>query len=117
VTQFLALRELFGLLADVLMMMQGGREYLTEPLTLGLTQRCRVLKARVSLLGQGREVFPDLKELVCRLANQRDEDTTLAPTAAAKATHNFREALPQDFPLILANRATTAQVGDAGDDL
>jgi hypothetical protein len=105
VTQLLALGEVFGLFADVLMMTHGGGEGLAEPLTLRLTPRRGVLKARLGLLAKGRDACTEFEELLFGLANQLDEDFTLAPTAAAKATHDFGEVLLEAFNLLLESRA------------
>lgn len=74
-------------------------EFLAESLTLGLTKHGCLLKVGLSLLTQGWDVFAQIKKLLFRLANQLDEDFTLATTATAKATHDFAETLLQVFNL------------------
>jgi hypothetical protein len=87
------------------MMTHGGGEGLAEPLTLRLTPRRGVLKARLGLLAKGRDACTESEELLFGLANQLDEDFTLTPTAAAKATHDFGEVLLEAFNLLLESRA------------
>jgi len=100
------------------MMTHRGGEVLTEALPLGLTQRRRVVQARVSLLGLGREVFAHLKELVFGLTDQFDEDFPLATTTAAKTAHDFAEVVQEDFNGGVETRAAvTAVLQDAGDEL
>ena len=118
VIQFLALREVFGWFADVLMMTHRRGEGLAEPLTLRLTQRCDVFKARLGLLAKGGDASTELKELLFGLAHQLDEDLTLTPTATAKAAHHFGEVLLEAFRLCLeTDAAVTAERCDASDEL
>ena len=118
VSEFFALGELFGLLAELLMMAHRGGQALAEPLTLSLTQRRRLLQRRLSLLSQRGDGFAHLKELLFGLANQFDEDFALTPTATAKAAHDFTETLLQVFHLGLQScTATTARLGDAGNEV
>jgi hypothetical protein len=72
---------------------------------LGLTQRRRVFQARLGLVAQSCDVLAYFKELLFGLAYQLDEDFTLTPTAAAKATHNFGEVLFEAFNLLVESRA------------
>jgi hypothetical protein len=105
VTQFFALREVFGLPAYVLMMTHRGGEFLAKSPMLGLTQRRRGFQARLGLVAQSCDVLAYFKELLFGLANQLDEDFTLTPTAAAKATHHFGEVLFEAFNLLVESRA------------
>jgi hypothetical protein len=118
VSEFLALGELFGLLAELLMMAHRGGQVLAEPRTLGLTERRRLLQRCLSLLSQRGDGFAHLKELLFGLANQFDEDFALATTATAKATHDFAEALLQVLHLGLQSRAAaTARLGDVDNEV
>lgn len=87
------------------MMTHGGGEGLAEPLTLRLTPRRGVLKARLGLLAKGRDACTEFEELLFGLANQLDKYFALTPTAAAKATHHFGEVLLEAFNLLLESRA------------
>jgi hypothetical protein len=100
------------------MMTHRRGEGLAEPLTLSLTQRCGVFKARLGLLAKGGDASTELKELVFGLADQLDEDFALTPTATAKVAHHFGEVLLEAFNLCWqTNAAATAERCDASDEL
>lgn len=105
--ELLALGELFGLLADLLMMAHRGAQVLAELLTLSLTERYGLFQRRLSLLSQHGDVFALIKELLFGLANQLDKDFTLATTATTKAAHNLAETLLQVLRLSLHSCAAT----------
>ena len=67
--QFLALGELFGLLADLAMVTHRHCELLGEPFTLRLTESGRLRKAFLGLVAQGVERVPQCKELLFGLAH------------------------------------------------
>jgi hypothetical protein len=72
----------------------------------------------LGLLGKGGDAYTELKELLFGLANQFDEDFTLAPAATAKAAHDFGEVLLEVCNLRLQSRAAaTAERCDASDEL
>jgi hypothetical protein len=100
------------------MMTHRGSECLNEPLPLSLTEPRRLLKASLGLLGKGRDVFAQFKELMFRLTNELNQDFALASTAAAKAAHDFGETVLQDLNLPLeSGAAATAQLGDTDNEL
>lgn len=116
-TQGLALGELCGLLANLLVMTHRGGEVLPESCTLRVTHCRRVLQVRVGVLTSGRNVFPERKECLCGLAHQLDEDLPVATTATTKAAHDFGEILSQRFNAVLhpcaAGMALRSDAGDA----
>jgi hypothetical protein len=100
------------------MMTHGGGEVLAESRTLCRAQRRRVLKARVGLLRQGRDVLPYIKKLLFGVTHQFEEDFPLATTPAAKTAHDFAEVVREDVNVLVETRATvTALLSDAGDEL
>jgi len=102
----------------VLRMAHRGAQVLTEPRTLGLTERRRLFQRRLSLLSKRGDVFAQIKELLFGLANQFDEDFALATTAATKAAHDFAEALLQVLHVGVQSRAaTTARLGDVDNEV
>jgi hypothetical protein len=99
------------------MMTHRRGEVFAEPLTLVLAQCRHVFEARVSLLSQGRDVLPPIKELLFSLTHYFDEDFALTPTATAKAAHDFAEMVLESFCLLMETCVTaTALLGDAGDE-
>jgi hypothetical protein len=62
--QFLALSQVFRLLADLFMMTHSRGKAFAEPLPLLHTQCCHVFEARLSLLSQDRDVLFPIKELL-----------------------------------------------------
>jgi len=69
------------------------RERKSETDTLGFTQRLRLCEGLFGLQAKGFDGFPERQELVFGLPYQRHKDTTLATTAAAKATHYLGEGV------------------------
>jgi hypothetical protein len=48
--------------------------------------------ALLGLEGNGFDRLPECKELLFRVAHQRNEDMPVAATASAKTTHDLRES-------------------------
>lgn len=95
-----------------------SRELMGEPLPWGITHSRRPCKALLGLVAQGFDRFPQIQEPLFGLANQLDEDMTLAATAAAKAPHHFFAFLPQDVDLAVEfGGPATALLSDMLDEL
>ena len=94
------------------------RGELTEkPLTLRIMQNCRLLQTLLGLLAIGGDRFPQRKEPLFSVANELDEDATLATTTSAKASHHFFEFLPEVLGLALElGRPATALLSDVRDE-
>ena len=108
VTQFLAVREQGGLLADVGMAAQGRVERLSDTLALGVPE-CRGLgQEMLGLLPQGWNGLAKLQELRFRLAHQLYKDLALPTTLAAKTSHDFFQFLVERLGLACENRGAAA---------
>ena len=117
VVEFLPLGEAFGLGADVRMGTHRRGELTGESRALRILQNHRLLKTLLGLSAIGGDRFPQSKELLFRVAHERDEDATLAPTTAAKPSHHFFEFLPEVLGLALElGRPATALLSDVRDE-
>ena len=106
------------LCADVFMGTHRSSELMGEPLPLGITHSRRPFKALLGLVAKGCDRFPQIQEPLFGLANSRDEDVTLAATAAAKAPHHFFAFLPQDVDLAVEfGGPATALLSDMLDEI
>jgi hypothetical protein len=72
-----------------------------ESRALRILQNYRLLKTLLGLATIGGDRCPQSKELLFRVAHERDEDATLAPTTAAKPSHHFFEFLSEILGLPL----------------
>ena len=88
-----------------------------KPLALRIMQNCRLLKTLLGLSVIGVDRFPQSQELLFSVANELDEDATLATTTSAKASHHFFEFLPEVLSLALElGRPATALISDVRDE-
>ena len=88
-----------------------------KPLALRIMQNRRLLKTLLGLSAIGVDRFPQSQELLFSVANELDEDATLATTTSAKASHHFFEFLPEVLGLALElGRPATALLSDVRDE-
>ena len=99
VTQFLAVGEPCGLLADVGMAAEHGGERLGDTLALGLTQCRRVVQEVLGLLPKRSDGLSQVQKLLFGVTHQCHKDLTLPPALAAKASHDFGQFLVERLGL------------------
>jgi hypothetical protein len=117
VTQFLAVGEPCGLLAEVCMAAHRSVERLGDTLALGVTQGRRLVQEVLGLLPKRGNRLSKLQELLFRLAHQFYKDLTLPTALAAKAPHDFFQLLVELLGLTREDRGSAATLlGDVFDE-
>ena len=99
--EFLALRETFGLVTDLLMDLHCRAEAAAETLAFVVTQCVALFKAIFDFEAKGFDRFAKFKKLPFGLTNELHEDVALTATASAKASHDFFEFLSKTLSLVL----------------
>ena len=95
--EFLALRETFGLVADLRMGFHYRGKALAETLAFVRAQGVGLVEAFFELESKGSDRFAKFKKVPFGLTNELDEDATLTATASAKASHDFFEFLAESL--------------------
>lgn len=94
-----ALGELARLRLDTLMVLESGLQVVCQAFARGRTHVGGALEIGVGIGRPSSKGLTQRQQMAFGLTHDFDEDAALAPTLAAKATHGFLEASPQDVAL------------------
>ena len=108
VTEFLAVGELFGLLADVRMAAQRRVACLGYPLALAVAQRGRLGQQLLGLLPKCCNGLANLQKLPFGVTHKLHKDFPLPSALAAKAPHGFGQCLVELLGLTREDRGSAA---------